>query len=144
MWKILGKINKNLTIAIPVMMLLGFLFGIIFPTAFLKNFIIPLTFLMVYPMMVTLKIKKVFEGGDTKAQVLTQLINFGIVPFIAFGLGLLFFKDNPYMALGLLLAGLVPTSGMTISWTGFAKGIMGEVGKLSMVSFGKKALVTFL
>jgi hypothetical protein len=36
---------------------------------------------MVYPIMVTLKIKKVFEGGDLKAQVLTQCINFGIGPF---------------------------------------------------------------
>ena len=142
MWKILGKINKNLTIAIPVMMLLGFLFGIIFPTAFLKNFIIPLTFLMVYPMMVTLKIKKVFEGGDTKAQFLTQIINFGIVPFVAFGLGLLFFKDNPYMALGLLLAGLVPTSGMTISWTGFAKGNMEAAVKMTVIGLTIGSIAT--
>jgi len=64
----------------------------------------------------------VFEEGDLKTQVLTQCINFGIVQFPAFGLGILFFENQPYMALGLLLAGLVPTSGMTISWTGFAKG----------------------
>ncbi len=29
-------------------------------------------------MMVTLNIKKVLEGGDTRAQVLTQLINFAV------------------------------------------------------------------
>ena len=120
MWKYLGLVNKNLVIAIPIMMILGFIFGVIFNAQFLKNLIVPFTFLMFYPMMVTLKIKKVFEGGDTKAQLLTQFINFGIVPFVAFGLGILFFKDQTYMALGLLLAGRVPTSGMTISWTGFA------------------------
>ncbi|QTA90717.1 universal stress protein [Desulfonema magnum] len=141
MWKYLSLINKNLIIAIPVMMILGFFFGIIFQPAFLKNLIIPFTFLMVYPMMVTLKIRKVFEGGDMKAQVLTQCINFGIVPFIAFGFGILFFKDQPYMALGLLLAGLVPTSGMTISWTGFAKGNVEAAVKMTVVglTFGSVA-----
>jgi ACR3 family arsenite efflux pump ArsB/nucleotide-binding universal stress UspA family protein len=141
MWKYLSLINKNLIIAIPVMMVLGFFFGIIYQAAFLKNLIIPFTFLMVYPMMVTLKIKKVFEGGDMKAQILTQCINFGIVPFIAFGLGNLFFKDQPYMALGLLLAGLVPTSGMTISWTGFAKGNVEAAVKMTVIGliFGSLA-----
>jgi ACR3 family arsenite efflux pump ArsB/nucleotide-binding universal stress UspA family protein len=149
MWKILAKINQNLIIAIPVMMLLGFLYGNFFSTGFLKNLIIPFTFLMVYPMMVTLKIKTVFEGGDLKAQILTQLINFGIIPFVAFGLGLLFFKDSPYMALGLLLAGLVPTSGMTISWTGFAKGNMAAAVKMTVIgltigSFATPFYIQFL
>lgn len=97
----LAKITKNLTVVIPVTMATGFVFGIVFYADFLKNLIIPFTFLMVYPMMVNLNIKKVFEGGDLKAQILTQVINFGIVPFLSFGVGLIFFKDNPYMALGL-------------------------------------------
>jgi len=133
MWKFLGMINKNLVTAIPLMMVLGFVFGITFESGFLKNLIVPFTFLMVYPMMVTLKIRKVLEGGDMKAQILTQCINFGIVPFVAFGMGILFFKDQPYMALGLLLAGLVPTSGMTISWTGFAKGNVEAAVKMTVI-----------
>jgi len=142
MWNLLSRINKNLNIAIPVMMLLGFLYGITFPAAFLKNLIVPFTFLMVYPMMVTLKIKKVFEGGDFKTQIITQAINFGIVPFAAFGLGLLFFKDQPYMALGLLLAGLVPTSGMTISWTGFAKGNVEAAVKMTVIGLTIGSIAT--
>ncbi|MBW1650022.1 MAG: universal stress protein [Deltaproteobacteria bacterium] len=142
MWKYLGLVNKNLVIAIPIMMILGFIFGIIFNAQFLKNLIVPFTFLMVYPMMVTLKIKKVFEGGDTKAQLLTQFINFGIVPFVAFGLGILFFREQPYMALGLLLAGLVPTSGMTISWTGFAKGNIEAAVKMTIIGLTLGSIAT--
>jgi ACR3 family arsenite efflux pump ArsB/nucleotide-binding universal stress UspA family protein len=97
---------------------------------------------MVYPMMVTLKIKKVFEGGDVKAQVVTQLINFGIIPFLALGLGLVFFKNQPYMALGLLLAGLVPTSGMTISWTGFAKGNVEAAVKMTVIGLTLGSVAT--
>jgi ACR3 family arsenite efflux pump ArsB len=133
MWNILSKITKNLVFAIPSMMVLGFVFGIYSETGFLKNLIVPFTFLMVYPMMVTLKIKKVFEGGDTKAQLLTQFINFAVIPFVAFGIGKVFFPDKPYMALGLLLVALLPTSGMTISWTGFAKGNIEAAVKMAVI-----------
>lgn len=142
MWKLLSTVSKHLTIAIPVMMVLGFVFGVMVDATPLKSLIIPFTFLMVYPMMVNLKIKKVFEGGDLKAQLLTQIINFGIVPFVAFGLGVLFFRDSPYMALGMLLAGLVPTSGMTISWTGFAKGNMASAVKMTVIGLTLGSLAT--
>lgn len=142
MWKFLGKITKSLTIAIPIIMVSGFVFGIIFNAGFLKGLIIPFTFLMVYPMMVNLNFQKVLEGGDTKAQILTQLINFGIVPFLAYFLGLIFFKDSPYMALGLLLTGLVPTSGMTISWTGFAKGNLEAAVKMTIIGLTLGSIAT--
>jgi len=142
MFALLQKISKNLVVAIPVMMVAGFVYGVSADTGWLKFMIVPFTFLMVYPMMVTLKIRKVFEGGDVKAQTLTQLINFGLIPFLAFGVGLLFFKDNPYMALGLLLAGLVPTSGMTISWTGFAKGNMSAAIKMTVIGLILGSLAT--
>ena len=133
MWQLLTKLNKNLVTAIPVMMAAGFAFGVVADAGFLKSLIIPFTFLMVYPMMVTLKLKKVLEGGDGKAQLFTQLINFTVIPFVAFGLGYLFFPSQPYMALGLLLAALVPTSGMTISWTGFAKGNLEAAVKMTVI-----------
>lgn len=142
MWKLLQTINKNLITAIPVLMIAGFVAGLYLQPAPLKQLIVPFTFLMVYPMMVTLKVKKVIEGGDTKAQLLTQLINFGIIPFVAYGLGLLFFKGQPYMALGLLMAGLVPTSGMTISWTGFARGNVAAAVKMTVIGLTLGSLAT--
>lgn len=146
MWKFLLSINKKLFLAIPVMMFLGFLFGRVVnqeTVKSLKTLIIPLTFLMVYPMMVTLNIKHLQDGiKNIKLQVLTQAINFGIVPFLAYGLGLYFFPDNHYMALGLLLASLLPTSGMTISWTGFAKGNMGAAINMTVIGLTLGSLAT--
>jgi len=130
--KALALIKKHLIVVIPITMLIGFFFGINMDAKFLKSAILPLTFLMVYPMMVNMQLKKIFEGGDTKVQVLTQIINFAIVPFAAYGFGRLFFPDNHYMALGLLLVGLLPTSGMTISWTGMAKGNMPAAVKMTV------------
>lgn len=62
--------------------------------------------------------------GFWKVQTVAQLLNFGITPFIAFIISKIFFPENQYLALGLLLTGLLPTSGMTIYWTGMAKGNM--------------------
>jgi len=134
MWKKLIALNRHLTLAIPAMMLAGLIFRLYGgDPKQLKGMILPFTFLMVYPMMVTLKIRQLFAGGDNKAQVMAQTINFAIIPFVAFGLGKLFFAERPYMALGLLLAALVPTSGMTISWTGFAKGNLAAAVKMTVL-----------
>lgn len=133
MWKFLGFIQKNLVWSVPICMIAGILVGAVINPAPLKVLIIPLTFLMVYPMMVNLQIQEVLSGGDTKVQAVTQLINFAIVPFFAFGMGQLFFADQPLVALGLLLASLLPTSGMTISWTGFAKGNVSAAIKMTVV-----------
>ncbi|KAB2928548.1 MAG: arsenic resistance protein [Dechloromonas sp.] len=132
MLKLLSLISKNFIIAIPVMLVLGFAYGLLAPTAWLKSLIVPLTFLMVYPMMVSLKLAKILEGGDGKAQWLSQAINFGIIPFIAFAIGRVFFAEQPFYAMGLLLAALLPTSGMTISWTGFAGGNLGAAVKMTV------------
>ena len=137
MWNMLTKINKNLVTAIPAMMLLGFAFGAAAEAATVKQLkvlILPFTFLMVYPMMVNLNIKNLAKSArNFNLQLMTQFINFALIPFLAYGLGLYFFPDRPYMALGLLLASLLPTSGMTISWTGFAKGNMEAAVNMTVI-----------
>lgn len=142
MWKFLQTISKNLVLAIPATMVLGFGCGLVGDMGWLKSLIMPFTFLMVYPMMVTLKVREVFSGGDIKAQVITQLVNFAVVPFLAYGVSWYFFRDQPYMMLGLLLAGLVPTSGMTISWTGFAKGNVAAAVKMTVIGLTLGSLLT--
>lgn len=145
MWNYLIKINKNLVYAIPAMLLAGFAFGLaVNPDTVksLKNLIIPLTFLMVYPMMVTLNIKNLKQGLNIRLQVTAQIINFAVIPFLGFLLGRLFFADQPYMALGLLLASLLPTSGMTISWTGFAKGNLGAAINMTVIGLIAGSLAT--
>lgn len=132
MLNLLRHIQKNLIWAIPIMMLAGFIVGMSTDATPLKALIVPLTFLMVYPMMVNLQVRKVFEGGDSKVQIVAQLLNFAVIPFIAFALGKIAFPDSPYIALGLLLASLLPTSGMTISWTGMAHGNMPAAVKMTV------------
>ena len=138
MWHILSKLQKNLVWAIPIAMSLGLCFGYFFNAAPLKKFIIPVTFIMVYPMMVTLNVKSIFEGRDTSLQLTTQFINFAVIPVIAYFTGKIFFsgglEKHALWAVGLFLIGVLPTSGMTISWTGFARG--NKEAAIKMVVFG--------
>lgn len=142
MWKLLSKLQKNLIISIPIFMIIGLLFGNFFTVNFLKSWIIPLTFLMVYPMMVTLNVKELFTKGDTKLQIIALIINFAIIPFLGLGIGKMFFSDKPLVILGLLLTSLLPTSGMTISWTGFAKGNVPASVKMTVLGLIVGSLLT--
>lgn len=142
MWKILSMLQKNLTWSIPLFMVLGLAFGYFNTVDFLKSWDIPLTFLMVYPMMVTLNIKKLWAKGDTKLQITAQLINFAVIPFLGLGIGNLFFPDNQLIVLGLLLTSLLPTSGMTISWTGFAIGNVPAAVKMTVIGLLAGSLLT--
>jgi arsenite transporter len=146
MWQFLMKINKRLVFAIPLMMLAGFFVGVLLDAAAvrqLKALIVPFTFLMVYPMMVTLNIAHLKEGiSNLRLQLAAQFLNFAVIPFVAYGLGLVFFPDRPYLALGLLLAALLPTSGMTISWTGFARGNMGAAINMTVIGLTLGSLLT--
>jgi arsenite transporter len=138
MWKLLLMMQKNLVWSIPISMTLGLLFGYLFDAGPLKQFIIPVTFVMVYPMMVTLNVKTIFKGHDYKLQIATQMINFILVPLLAYFIGKLFLSGVEekfgLWAVGLFLIGVLPTSGMTISWTGFARG--NKEAAIKMVIFG--------
>ena len=138
MWHVLTFLQNDLVWSIPTSMAVGLLYGYWFDAGPLKSFIIPVTFIMVYPMMVTLNVKTIFKGQDFKLQLTTQVINFVLVPLLAFYTGRLFFSGGPekygLWAVGLFLIGVLPTSGMTISWTGFARG--NKEAAIKMVVFG--------
>lgn len=142
MWNALQTLSRNLVLAIPSAMVVGFFLGLVFDASWMKALIMPFTFLMVYPMMVTLKIREVFSTGDFKAQALAQGINFLLIPFLAYATAKAFFPDQPFIVLGILLAGLVPTSGMTISWTGFAKGNVSAAIKMTVIGLTLGSLAT--
>ena len=145
MWKYLTKINKNLVYAIPTFLLGGLFFGsVVDPNTVqkMKALIVPFTLLMVYPMMVTLNIQHLRKGLQPRIQLSALAINFAVIPFVAYFLGRVCFADQPYMALGLLLASLLPTSGMTISWTGFAKGNMGAAINMTVIGLTFGSIIT--
>ncbi len=142
MWNTLIIMQKRLTLTIPFFIILGLATGRIIDPSPLKGLIVPLSFLMVYPMMINLDFRKFMERGDFKLQAATQIINFGIIPFVALFLGKTFFPENHMASFGLLLASLLPTSGMTISWTGFARGNVNSAVKMTIIGLVAGSLLT--
>jgi ACR3 family arsenite efflux pump ArsB len=139
--KFLMMIKKHLIVSILVSIALGITAGYFWDVSFLSKLILPLTFLLVYPMLVTLNLGSLLEKSNVKLQLSTQIINFIIFPVVAYGLGLLFFKDDAYLRLGLLLIALLPTSGMTISWTIMAKGNINEAVRMVVIGLLMGALL---
>ena len=142
MWKVLKFFQKNLVWSIPLFIVLGLIFGYFFEAQFLKVLITPLTIIMVYPMMVSMNMKALLNKGEGKVQFVAIIINFLVIPLIGYTLGRIFFPDLPLAALGLLLMSILPTSGMTISWTGFAKGNVSAAVKMTIIGLIIGALIT--
>lgn len=118
----LGGLGSRLVFLIPAAMVLGLVAGALTDMSALSSLVLPMTMLMVYPMLIGFKPADAFTLADRKPVGLAMLLNFLVLPLVAFGLAWLFFRDSPSLFVGMILAGLFPTSGMTISWTGFAQG----------------------
>ncbi len=85
--------------------------------------VVPILFLMIYPMMINIDLREVANVRDHAGPVgLSLLVNFGLAPVLAVALARGFFDGNAAYAVGLYFIALVPTSGMTAAWTGLAGG----------------------
>jgi ACR3 family arsenite efflux pump ArsB len=129
----LASISKQLVWLIPVSIVAGLVVGVLVDLTPLKAAVLPLTMLMVYPMLVNFKIAEAFNLKDAKAVSLAMLLDLVLLPLVAWGFAELFFSDQPQLYVGMVLAGLFPTSGMTISWTGFAKGNVAAAVKMTVI-----------
>jgi ACR3 family arsenite efflux pump ArsB len=135
-FKLLQTLNRHLVITIPASMLAGYIYGLSSDAGSLRSLIPVFTFIMVYPMMVTLQYRKAFTKCSWLTQGTAQLLNFVIIPLVGYALSTTFFPDRPYLALGMLMTALIPTSGMTVSWTGLARGNVEVAVKMMLLGLG--------
>jgi ACR3 family arsenite efflux pump ArsB len=85
--------------------------------------VVPVLFLMIYPMMINIDLREVVNvRSHARVVALSLLVNFGVAPLLAVGLARLFFDGSVGYAVGLYFIALIPTSGMTAAWTGLANG----------------------
>ncbi len=131
--KWLAGLSKHLIVLIPAAMVAGLVAGVVFDLSAAKSLILPFTMLMVYPMLVNFRPAQALNLKDSKAVGLAMALDFIVLPLIAWGLAIAFFRDQPGLFVGMVLAGLFPTSGMTISWTGFAKGNVAAAVKMTVI-----------
>ncbi len=139
---LLRWISHHLVTSILIGMVAGYALGLLFDTSAMRSYVTLLSFFMVYPMMVPLNYASLKERGNIKLQVITQAVNFIYLPFLAYLFGVWFFPDALSYRLGLLLIALLPTSGMTVSWTVMAKGNVKEAIRMIVIGLILGGLLT--
>lgn len=127
--------SRNIALTIPVLLVTGFLTGLLVDTDFLKEYILPVTVIvMIYPMMIGFKASEIINTSHTKLLLAASVINFIVVPLLAYVLGVLFLLRDPQLFAGLAIASLLPTSNMTIAFTHFGRGNIPAAVKLTVIS----------
>lgn len=124
--------QKYISLSVPLVLILGFIIGTLTDTAHLQKTLLIATIIMIYATMVGFNLKELTSLEGSKVLFFSILINFLIIPLIAYFLGITLLKEHPLMFAGLALSALLPTSGMTISWTVLQKGNVGASIKLTI------------
>lgn len=132
-----GKIflypSQNISLVVPLVLIIGFITGLLVDTSNLKKYILVVTVLMIYPTMIGFKLKEVFNLSQGKLVVSAMLLNFLVVPCLAYLLGMGFLLQEPELFAGLAITSLLPTSNMTIAFTMLAKGNVPGAIKLTTI-----------
>mgnify|MGYP006280396909 FL=1 len=123
---VLTDFKRNLLYVVIGSLVAGLVFGQFAGAetkAGLQLAVVPVLFLMVYPMMINIDLQEVLHARRHARIVgLSLLLNFGFAPLVAVGLSRVFFAGDVGYAIGLYFIALIPTSGMTAAWTGLAGG----------------------
>ncbi len=126
--------SRNLVYIIPSTIILGLVVGYFIDTSALKELILPVVVLMIYPTMIGFDMRELANLSEKRLIVVSLFINFVLVPIFAYLLGFIFLIKNPELFAGLAIASLLPTSNMTIAFTMFAKGNVKASIKLTVFS----------
>lgn len=139
--KFLEFIKKNIQYLLILSIILGLFYGYHGEPKFLKSYVSIILFFMIYPMMINLKFTDVLKSvNNIKPLIISIGVNFIVTPVLAFTLGKVFFPNQPMLLVGIILIGLIPTSGMTASWTGLAKGNL----QLSLIMISVNLLLSVI
>ncbi len=125
-----NHLDKFLPVYVIIAMVLGFLIGMNVPTEEYKELFhwlnLGVVITMIYPMMINLRLgelKNSMKQGKQLAIGLTMgLIVAPLLMWLLIYIVSLFYPLNPQLALGLMLAMVVPCSSMSIAYTGLSEG----------------------
>jgi len=124
--QLLTGIKSNLIYVVVGSLVAGLIAGqVVGPSTrrLLQAAVVPVLFLMIYPMMINIDLREVVNvRSHARVVLLSLVVNFGVAPLLAVGLARVFFGGDIGYAVGLYFIALIPTSGMTAAWTGLANG----------------------
>ncbi len=122
--KIQKNLSKNMILYTLFVIVLGTLTGHYLDLKSLSSLIIPVVFIMIFPMMVNLSLSSLKKiKGSTKPLVEATILNFIYAPLFMWFLTSIFISD-PKITLALMLLSIAPASSMGLGYIGLAEGHM--------------------
>lgn len=118
-------INKHFIILLIGVICFGLFFGYLYPEAskYLEVLYPVCLFVMLFPMMVTIKISEVVNAFKrVRFMTVVMILNYFISPILAAFIAQIFLSGYPDFAIGLIINGTVPCGGMIVAWTAMSKG----------------------
>ncbi len=128
--RVKNHLDKFLPVYVIIAMVLGFVIGLNINVAKYKNYFhwlnLAVVISMIYPMMINLKLgelkNSMKQGKQLGIGLAMGLVVAPLLMWFLIWLVDLFYPMSPQLALGLMLAMVVPCSSMSIAYTGFSKG----------------------
>ncbi len=118
------NLSDNMILYTLLVIVLGTLLGHYFELKCLSHFIIPIVFIMIYPMMVNLSISSLRRiKGSVKPLVEAMILNFMYAPLFMWFLTSVFISDSR-IRLALMMLAIAPASSMGLGYIGLAEGHM--------------------
>ncbi len=120
--KIQKNLSKNMMLYASLSMSLGVLLGHYFNLKDLSKLIIPVVFVMIFPMMVNLSLSSLRKiKGSTKPIIEALILNFLFAPLFMWFLTSIFILDRK-IRVALMLLSIAPASSMGLGYIGLAEG----------------------
>lgn len=69
--RVLASLSKRLVVLIPLAMVLGLVTGLALDVSSLQSLVLPMTMLMVYPMLVNFRVREALDLADGKTHSTT-------------------------------------------------------------------------
>jgi len=142
--KLADFIRENYASIIISTLIIGIIVGIITPSPglYIQRFTIPLVMVMIGVMGFTITFKSFGTSlKDARSFLFGLILNFVLAPILCWILALLLLRNQPQIATGLILIGVVPCAGMAIVWAGLLKG---DVPLAVVINAGTMILAPFL
>ncbi len=122
--KIKQNLSKNMILYTLIVIIGGVISGYFIDLKFLSRLIIPIVFIMIYPMMVNLSISSLKKiRGSQKPLIEALILNFIYAPLFMWFLTSVFISD-PKIKLTLMMLSIAPASSMGLGYIGLAEGHM--------------------
>ena len=113
--------RKNLFSLVLSSIVLGFILGWQLPhvAASLKSLIVPILFLMIFVMIISIEFKELVAVRKYKKEIIWGFIAILILaPLVAYLINYAVPEKYDFLKTGLILAATMPPGGMIVSWTG--------------------------